>query len=245
VSAVGSGVVALRLRQADLPIEPVVALMSAEHRFAVGAGILAAPLLAATIGFLVDWLGAGRWGPDRADEPDRPRETSRVTGTEVDRTHQSESKGPPPDRRLRRERQVVAAGAILVGGGIVGFLLKLPLWTLAFELVCVIGAVSLVFHFLSREPEKRYTFDERLVVFLSVLTAAGVGAIVAESFRTPSFDEAEITLRDQRAAVTGGYITSTEQSVVLSTRCEVIEAVPRDQIMQIRVGPGEVTRTDC
>jgi hypothetical protein len=34
VSAVGSGVVALRLREADLPIEPVVALMSTEHRFA-------------------------------------------------------------------------------------------------------------------------------------------------------------------------------------------------------------------
>ena len=55
VSAVGSGVVALRLRQADLPIEPVVALMSAEHRFAIGAGILIAPLLAGFIGFLVDW----------------------------------------------------------------------------------------------------------------------------------------------------------------------------------------------
>ena len=55
VSAVGSGVVALRLRQADLPIEPVVALMSAEHRFAIGAGILIAPLLAGFFGFLVDW----------------------------------------------------------------------------------------------------------------------------------------------------------------------------------------------
>ena len=29
--------------------------MSAEHRFAVGAGILIAPLLAAFIGFLADW----------------------------------------------------------------------------------------------------------------------------------------------------------------------------------------------
>jgi hypothetical protein len=56
VSAVGSGVVALRLRQADLPIEPVVALMSAEHRFAIGAGILILPLPAAFFGFLIDWL---------------------------------------------------------------------------------------------------------------------------------------------------------------------------------------------
>ena len=58
MSAVGSGVVALRLREADLPTEPVVALMSTEHRFAIGAGILAAPLLAASIGFLADSV----WG---------------------------------------------------------------------------------------------------------------------------------------------------------------------------------------
>ena len=67
VSAVGSGVVALRLRQADLPIEPVVALMSPEHRFAVGAGILVAPLLAGTIGFLADWGFGKQVGPRKRE----------------------------------------------------------------------------------------------------------------------------------------------------------------------------------
>lgn len=63
--------------------------------------------------------------------------------------------------------------------------------------------------------------------------------------RTPSFDETKITLRGDPGTVTGGYITSTEHSVVLSTRCEVIEAVPRDQIERSSVGPAQVTRTDC
>lgn len=65
VSAIGSGVVALRLRQADLPVEPVVALMSAEHRFAIGAGILIAPLLAALVGFLADLAPVTRRTPRR------------------------------------------------------------------------------------------------------------------------------------------------------------------------------------
>lgn len=80
---------------------------------------------------------------------------------------------------------------------------------------------------------------------LAVLVAAGAGAIVAEVFRSPSFDETKITLRDQPAPITGGYITSTEHSVVLSPRCEVIEAVPRDQIQRISVGPDEVRRSHC
>jgi hypothetical protein len=207
VSAVGSGVVALRLRQADLPIEPVVALMSAEHRFAIGAGILIAPLLAGLIGFLADWAG----------------------GKKV--TH--------------RQRQALAIGTVLVGAALVYFLLRPPFETFAFECVAVAAAVPIAFQFLPREPEKRHRFKERLVVFLSVLVAAGAGAVLAESSGLPSFDETEITIRDQPVPVTGGYITSTEHSVVLSPSCEVIEAVPRDEIARIRVGPDDVTRTEC
>ena len=78
-----------------------------------------------------------------------------------------------------------------------------------------------------------------------MLAAAGAGAVLAETFGSPSFDETEIILRDHPAHVTGGYITSTDQSVVLSPGCEVIEAVPRSEIARITVGPGEVTRTRC
>jgi hypothetical protein len=206
VSAVGSGVVALRLRQADLPIEPVVALMSAEHRFAVGAGILIVPLLAGFIGFLADWKLGKNWSPGA--------------------------------------RKAWAPITVLVGTVAVGFILKPPLKTLLIEYGAVALAVPIAFHFLAGDTE-RHGFHERLVVVLSVLVAAGVGAVFAESFGSPSFDEAEITIRDQATPVNGGYITSTEQSVVVSPGCEVIEAVPRDQIARIKVGPGEVKRTQC
>jgi hypothetical protein len=46
---------ALRLGNADLPIEPVVALMSPEHRFAVGAAVLAGPLLAGFFAAFAEW----------------------------------------------------------------------------------------------------------------------------------------------------------------------------------------------
>jgi len=220
VSAVGSGIVALRLRQADLPVEPVVALMSTEHRFAIGAGILAAPLLAASIGFLADWLF-----------------------TTKDRVTQDQGE-PAEDKQLRRLRQGVGVVTVLLGLVLVYFVLRPPPVTLALEGLFVVAAVTLAFQFLPDKADKRQKFQERLVVFLSVLVGAGVGAIIAESFESPSFDEAKITIRDQ-SLVTGAYITSTDNAVVLSTRCEVIEAVPRDRIERISVGPGEVKRSHC
>ncbi len=182
--------VALRLREADLPTEPVVALMSTEHRFAIGAGILAAPLLAASIGFLADSVL-----------------------TSQDRVTQREDNKP-------------------------------PLETLALEGLAVVAAVAVAFELLPDDADTRHGFKERVAIFLPVLVGAGVGAIIAESLEAPSFDEARITIRDH-SVVTGGYITSTDNAVVLTTRCEVIEAVPRDRIERISVGPGEVKRTHC
>jgi hypothetical protein len=213
VSAVGSGVVALRLRQADLPIEPVVALMSTVHRFAIGAGILTGPLLAGFIAFLADWA---------------------LVPTEV-------SEGG----RDLRPRQGLAAVTILGGGALVYLILRPPLETLAFESAAVVFAVVITLEVLHQMGVKRHRFAERVAIFLSVLVAAGAGAILAEAFGAPSFDEAEITIRDRPVQVTGGYITTTEHSVVLSTRCEVVEAVPRDEIARISVGPDDVTRTQC
>ena len=215
VSAVGSGVVALRLRAADLPTEPVVALMSTEHRFAIGAGILAAPLLAASIGFLADSVWASE---DRVAERE--------------------------DKQIRRLRQGLAVVFVLLGLVLVYYVLSPPLETLALEGLAVVAAVAVAFELLPDDADTRHGFKERVAIFLAVLVGAGVGAIIAESLESPSFDEARITIRDH-SVVTGGYITSTDNAVVLTTRCEVIEAVPRDRIERISVGPGEIERTHC
>jgi hypothetical protein len=233
VSGVGSGVVALRLREADLPTEPVVALMSTEHRFAIGAGILAAPLLAGLIGFLVDWVWTTR---------------DRVTQAHVDGDRDGDGDedgdGEEQETELRHLRQGLGAVTVLLGLVLVYFVLRPPLETLIVEGLAVLAAVPLAFQFLPDKADKRHGFNERIAIFLSVLVGAGVGAIIAESFRSPSFDEARITTRDQ-SVVTGGYITSTDNAIVLTTRCEVVEAVPRDRIERISVGPGEVKRTHC
>jgi hypothetical protein len=54
VSTVGSAVVGIRLNKADLPAESVVALMSTEHRFIIGASYLLAPVLVGVLALLVD-----------------------------------------------------------------------------------------------------------------------------------------------------------------------------------------------
>lgn len=227
VSAVGSGVVALRLREADLPIEPVVALMSTEHRFAIGAGILAAPVLAGSIGFLADTvLTTTDKVIQREEEARDTRETEKAA------------------KQIRRLRQGLAVITVVVGLVLVYYVLRPPLETLALEGLAVVAAVAIAFELLPDDADKRHGFGERIAIFLAVLVGAGIGAIVAESFETPTFDEARITIRD-KGVITGGYITSTDHAVVLSTRCEVIEAVPRDRIERISVGPGEVERTHC
>jgi hypothetical protein len=131
VSAVGSGIVALRLRQADLPVEPVVALMSTEHRFAIGAGILAAPLLAASIGFLVDWLltPTDRVTPHKKDE-----QVGRLWRWVLD---------VALFLGVRRLRQGLAAVTVLLGLVLVYLILRPPPVTLALEGFFVVVAVAL------------------------------------------------------------------------------------------------------
>jgi hypothetical protein len=74
VSAIGSAVVGLRLENAELPVESVVALMSAEHRFAIGGGYLLVPMFVGLVGFAVDW-----WVTKREPTEMRRREVAVVT----------------------------------------------------------------------------------------------------------------------------------------------------------------------
>jgi hypothetical protein len=207
VSAVGSGVVALRLARAGLPTEPVVALMSAEHRFTLGAALLIGPLIAGFVALLADRVaadvvGAGGW------------------------------------------RHVLVVASLVLGGAAAYFLFDAPRETFAAELVAVLVAVPAALYVVNRERDMRHSLHEGLVIFATVLGAASCGAVVAEAeWRPPRFDRALVT-RAQDAPIEAGYVTTTEHSVVL-TRCRRVEAVPREMILSISVGPGKRTAKDC
>jgi hypothetical protein len=210
IATVGSGVVAIRLREAGLPVEPVVALMSPEHRFAIGAGILTAPLLAGLVAFLADWAWAG-----------------------------------DPQKTPHWQRQLLAAGTVIAGIVFASVVLDPPDETIVAEGIAVTLAVVLALHLLKREPElrqDRHRFSERLVILLSVVVAAGIGAVLAETMRSPLFHDVSITIQDDHEPVEGGYITSTDYAVVVATKCNILEAVPRTRIARIVVGPD---RFEC
>jgi hypothetical protein len=215
VSAVGSGVAALRLNRADLPVEPVVALMPAEHRFLLGAGLLILPLIAGLVAFFVDWAIA------------RARDSQKVP---------------------LRKRQLLAVGTFLAGASFAYLFFDLPIQTLLIETLAVVIAAVIALHVFE---DRRHSFHEALIVSLAVLGAAGAGAVIAESPRmarlwhSATFDQAELTIRGQSPSVTGGYITSTEHAVLLTTDCGVIEAVPRDLIARITVRPDQQPPRAC
>ena len=144
VSAVGSGVVALRLRQADLPIEPVVALMSAEHRFAIGAGILIAPLLAGFFGLLVDWS----WVKHR--HPQEP------TG---DKQQEDREQLERENKEAHHYRQAWAFGTVLLGAVLVYVVLRPPFETLAFEALAVAVVVPVAFWLLQTRRRRHSRFS--------------------------------------------------------------------------------------
>jgi hypothetical protein len=274
VSAVGSAVVGLRLENANLPIESVVALMSTEHRFAIGAGYLIAPLFVGLVGFVVDWLvikhspngnnsnGSkspdGNQSPDGDDSPHAPRRSERPH-TDSDnqqawhlRSWLAWRLGSWLAWRLgswlepfgaKRARWALVA---TVGGSVVGGLLLEPAEPLVFILqsaalfVIVVVAIGVFDHL----PPEHHRFDERVVVFVSVIVSAGVIALGYEQlFADPTFDAADIRLTEG-ATVEGGYITTTDTAVLLITRashdCPAITAVRRDRIEQARIGPTKL-----
>lgn len=122
VSAIGSAVMGIRLANARMPVESTVALMSSEHRFAIGAGSLTAPLFVGLVGFLVDWV----WIEDirarrrRAMIGTRKQDGPSVAGKE-------RGKGRALLTPRRYERALLAIAATVVGALIGLVVLQPPL----------------------------------------------------------------------------------------------------------------------
>jgi hypothetical protein len=255
VSAVGSAIVGLRLDNAGLPVESVVALMSAEHRFAIGAGYLIAPLFVGLVGFAVDWLVIKRWhdprdtsaAPERGDA-DRDNQTrSEPAGGAAESKPANRKSGDPSTREHSLPaKRFWAAMLAIFAASLVGGLLIQPPAPLVFILQCaaLLGIVLVALAVYRDRPRDHHRLDERVIVFVLVVVSAGAIALGYEQlFADATFDAADIRLREG-ATVQGGYVTTTDTAVLLITRhsndCPAITAVRRDQIEQVSIGPTQV-----
>ena len=229
----------MRLREANLPVEPVVALMSNDHRFAIGASYLVTPLLAGLVGFLVDLAYASHERQDAVAPADRGK-TRPAPGREV-----PHSVTPHCDAQTTR---ILRAGATLaVGVAVLALLLRMPVVQVLVQGCALIATVLLTIRFFQRRPLDN-DLHEHLIVFLAVLIMSGFTALLVERFRHAEFSSATVVLKDGGGEVKGGYVTSTEQVVVLVTRtgsCGLINAVPRALIGAIQVGPSTVRAPAC
>ena len=206
VSGVGSVIVAVRLQKADLPSSSVVALIPAEHRFALGASYLLAPLFVGLVGFLADVALTAHWthSPAPADPTSRqPR-----IAAWWDRVRRE-----PACKRERLKTRGPLAVVTLVLGTIVGIVLLRPplLWLFLIQIVAIVGIVAVVF---ALGPDEGKGLGERAVVFALVLITAGVLAFGFEQLRDPKFDFGAIRLKDH-SVLAGFYVTSTANAVLL------------------------------
>jgi hypothetical protein len=189
--------------------------MSAEHRFAIGAGLLVGPLLAASIAFLVDWAYQG--GPT---PPGRQR----------------------PQHRKKLAASACVAGSALVFALLQPP--SLTFVVVEIVAVAAVVPATLYFLERSNWGlhtfEERLTVFASVLVAagFGAIVAEGISS-------RSTFDDAEIVLEGASPPVTGGYLTSTEHAIVLTPSCEVVEAIPRARIASIKIGPGQVTRDRC
>jgi hypothetical protein len=226
ISAIGSGIMALRLGNADLPIEPVVALMSPEHRFAVGAGILAGPLLAGFFAALVDWFVCTRRATDGREIDTKDRQYLAVLTILLSAPFGYGLLRPPP---LIFAAQVAAV---------------------VVTVTIALAHLHVERHISGRviPPVAPHSFRERVIVFLAVLVSVGAVSVAAERIGPTRFDAASITVTDSADPVEGGYITSTDYAVLVmptDADCPMIKAVPRDQIVRIEVSDTDADTPEC
>jgi hypothetical protein len=143
-------------------------------------------------------------------------------------------------------REILAGMATVLGFSIVAFLVRLPIDAALIQGAVVVGTVPLGLYLLRDATPQ--SLEERVWMALAVLTTASAAALAVERVRDTTFDEATIALRGGGASVSGAYVTSTDYAVVLAVKagsCAVIQAVPRDRIERITVGPKLVDPPAC
>jgi hypothetical protein len=213
VSTVGSGIVGIRLSNASLPSESVVALMSAEHRFVIGAGYLIVPLLAGVIVLLVDRVLI------QADHLDPWRAIAALVLTIL---------GYGAAFYLMKERHgelvVQCIATLLILGAIVALsghsFLMVHQAVIAFlATLVIVGTIALAFE------KRRPPVFEHITITLKDSPSSATSA----KDEGPNLESLY-------------YVTTTESSIVTIslTHCQRIVVVPRDNVTRIEVGPTRV-----
>jgi hypothetical protein len=187
VSVVGSFILAARLQPLGVPPGPTVSLVPTEHRFVVGLGFLAAPLIAAVVAYLVLLYV-------------RPQD-----GTEDERLN-------PPGASPRGLFAVCSVAA--VGGAVVGALSdSASSWGTAVLVVLPFVAAFLIYHAVRRTAG---WMQAGLALFAGVAAYAGLMALVYEAGRDTRLDIAALVRKDG-TVVTGFYVSKTDTAVYLVT----------------------------
>jgi hypothetical protein len=258
VSAVGSGVMGARLKNAGMPVESVLALMPTEQRFAIGVGHLLAPLFVGLVGFLADLAltthmagqkpfadGAGQDPCADGARPDR----SGIWGVLARGLRDVFN----PSTFLASSRRQWSAATITLGALVGALLLEPPsLWLYLLQIGAILFALTVVYIF---GPEGGQGPTERGAVFLLVLVLAGLIAFAFEGAGDAEFDFAAVGFKESgQPPVAGYYVTTTSNAVLLITldgqgddnqcpRSESlgrITALPHDQIERVWIGPTKV-----
>jgi hypothetical protein len=228
ISAIGSAVIGLQLNGAGLPAESTVALMSAEHRFVIGANYLLPPLLIGLVAFLVE----AAFHTQYPDMKLRTRMAITSLTLVVAATAGIIIIRPTAEIRETVVLQVLVAAVVIP--------ITLGVFRSARRRRDQHPADALD---EQRNRSRRHGLDEHVVVFLSVLISAGLVALLVVRERDPEFDRADILL-DDGGRLAGAYVTTTDEAAVLISRnrysCPSISAVPRNRIARIWIGPDTI-----
>jgi hypothetical protein len=232
ISAIGSAVIGLQLDGAGLPTESTVALMSAEHRFVIGANYLLPPLVIGLVAFLVE-AAFHTWYPDM-------KLPALMAITSLTLILAAAAliliTRPTADIRETVVLQVLVAALVVP---ITLFLFRSARGRRDARLAekSRNGGANVL------HRSGRHGLDEQVAVFLSVLISAGLVALLLVRERDAEFDRADILL-DDGSRLAGAYVTTTDEAAVLISRnrynCPSISAVPRDRIARIWIGPDTI-----
>jgi hypothetical protein len=214
VYLIGGLVMWLRFRQADLPADQAVALMSKEQLLVVGLRLMVLP--AAVIGALA-WVATAR------TEPAQPDDKRRWFGRVRDWV------------RAASVRKLVVVAAVIVLA--LALLLGLPAtWaSLGWALAAVMVIGCRVYQLNHPGNARR----ERLAIALVAVAAAGVVSLARQLDQPVQLLSAQVAL-DDNTTRDGVFVSSTSDDVFVGdTAAHKLVDLPRAHVTSLTVGPPE------